>query len=379
MLPQNRENSAAGKAHRADVRVDTGDFLPLFLNDVPLLDVRAPVEFTRGSFPAAVNLPLLNDDERHTIGIKYKAEGQEAAVRLGHQLVSGDVKAQRLGQWLDFARQHPQGYLFCFRGGMRSHVVQQWMAEAGAPYPLVKGGYKALRRFLIDALDNLLATRDFIVIGGKTGIGKTTVIHELQNALDLEALARHRGSAFGRRLVQQPSQIDFENALAIRLLKLCHGSEKPVFLEDEGRLVGRCALPLSLLAGLKRWPVVILEETLENRISNVQKDYVTDLLAEYQGAHGEHGFAQFSAFLKDSLYRIRKRLGGVQYEKLTSMMDYALTVHEETQDESLHRIWIEELLVKYYDPMYDYQFSQKESRIVFRGPRAEVLDWCRRA
>lgn len=366
-------------AHKVHVRSDAGDFLPLFLNDIPLLDVRAPVEFAKGSFPGAVNLPLLNDEERQAVGTIYKAEGQDAAVRLGHKLVSGDIKAQRIGQWLDFAKRHPEGYLFCFRGGMRSHVVQQWMAEAGTPYPLVKGGYKALRRFLIDSLDNLVATGKFFVISGQTGIGKTIVIRELQNSVDIEALARHRGSSFGKRIAPQPGQIDFENALATRLLKVCKEPEKPVFIEDEGRLVGRCALPLSLLAGLKRWPTVILEETLENRISNVQKDYVTDLLAEYRAAYGENGFAQFAAYLKGSLDRIRKRLGGLQHDKLTSMMDYALAVQEETQDESVHRIWIEELLVRYYDPMYDYQFSQKEGRIVFRGGRAEVLDWCRRA
>jgi tRNA 2-selenouridine synthase len=357
----------------------SGDFLSLFLNDIPLMDVRAPVEFGKGAFPKAANLPLLSDDERHVIGITYKNEGQDAAVKLGHQLVSGDVKAQRIAQWLDFAKRHPQGHLYCFRGGMRSHIVQQWMKEAGTSYPLVKGGYKALRRFLIETLDDLVATKNFIVISGRTGIGKSIVIRELQqNSLDIEALANHRGSTFGRRLTPQPSQIDFENALAVRLLKLCHGRDKPVFLEDEGRLVGRCAIPIALLAGLQRWPTIILEDTLENRISNVQKDYVTDLLAEYQSAYGEEGFTKFAAFLTDNLHRIRKRLGGLRHDKVAALMDQALAVHRDMQDESLHRAWIEELLVSYYDPMYDYQFSQKEGRVVFRGNRPEVLDWCRR-
>jgi tRNA 2-selenouridine synthase len=356
----------------------TGDFLSLFVNDIPLMDVRAPVEFGKGAFPKAVNLPLLSDDERHIIGVTYKAQGQEAAVKLGHELVSGDVKAQRLAQWLDFARWHPEGYLYCFRGGMRSHVVQQWMAEAGTSYPLIRGGYKALRRYLIDMLDHLVSTKNFIVISGRTGIGKSIVIRELQQkSLDIEALANHRGSTFGRRLTPQPSQIDFENALAIRLLKLCHGSDKPVFMEDEGRLVGRCAMPPSLLAGLRRWPAVIVEDTLENRVSNVQKDYVTDLLAEYQAAYGAEGFEKFAAFLTGNLQRIRKRLGGLRYDKVVELMDQALSVHRDMQDESLHRAWIEELLTGYYDPMYDYQFAQKEARIVFRGNRAEVLDWCR--
>jgi tRNA 2-selenouridine synthase len=262
---------------------------------------------------------------------------------------------------------------------MRSHIVQQWMAEAGVSYPLVAGGYKALRRFLIEALDDMMETKNFIVISGRTGIGKTIVIRELQNSVDIEALANHRGSTFGRRLTPQPGQIDFENALTVHLLKLFDASDKPVFVEDEGRLVGRCALPPSLLAGLNRWPVVILDEPLENRISNVQKDYVTGLLAEYQAASPEEGFVNYAAFMKERLHRIRKRLGGLEYDRLGRLMDHALDVHQHMGDESLHRVWIEELLVKYYDPMYDYQFSHKEGRVVFRGNRAEVLEWCRRA
>ncbi|MBI1215973.1 MAG: tRNA 2-selenouridine(34) synthase MnmH [Alphaproteobacteria bacterium] len=356
---------------------ETDDFQSLFLNDVPLMDVRAPVEFAKGAFPGAVNLPLLNDDERHRIGITYKEEGQDAAVRLGHELVSGDVKAARVESWLDFARKNPRGCLFCFRGGMRSHIVQQWMAEAGVDYPLVTGGYKALRRYLIDTLDHLVATRDFIVIGGRTGNGKTLLVHDLKNAVDLEGLARHRGSSFGARIAPQPSQIDFENALAVQMLKLGHASEKPLFIEDEGRIVGRCALPPDLLAGLQQWPLALLDEDLGTRIANVQKDYVTDLLEEYRAAYGDEGFAQFSDFLRQSLDRIRKRLGGLRHKQVRELLDKALERHEQSGDESLHRAWIEELLVKYYDPMYEYQLSQKQGRVVFRGTRAEVLEWCR--
>ncbi len=357
-------------------RSDTDDFLHLFLNDVPMLDVRAPVEFARGSFPLAVNLPLLNDDERQAVGIVYKEEGQEAAIRLGHQLVGGDVKAERLRQWQAFAQQNPAGYLFCFRGGMRSHVVQEWLKDADIRYPLVKGGYKAMRRFLIGALDDIVRQRDFIIISGRTGTGKTTLIHQLPHAVDLEGLARHRGSSFGRRITPPPGQIDFENALAVRLLKLVHSTEKPLFIEDESRMVGRCALPLSLLAKMSAWPAVILKESLENRISAVLKDYVTDMLAEHQAAYGDEGFAKFADFLRDSLYRIRKRLGAERHRDILAMMEAALSAHQATGDESLHRQWIEILLTGYYDPMYDYQLSQKKNRTVFRGNRAEVLAWC---
>lgn len=357
-------------------RNDTDDFLHLFLKDVPLMDVRAPVEFTRGSFPSAVNLPLLNDNERQAVGTAYKKDGSEAAVKLGHQFVSGDVRSDRLRQWLEFAQKNPAGYLFCFRGGMRSHVVQEWLAAEGVHYPLVEGGYKALRRFLIEALEDIIARRKFIIISGRTGIGKTTLVHQLPRAVDLEGLARHRGSSFGRRITPQPSQVDFEHGLAVRLLKLAHSSEKPLFIEDESHIVGRCALPLEMVAKMKEWPAVVLEDRLENRISNVLKDYVTDMLTEHQAAYGDNGFAQFSDFLRGSLYRIRKRLGSERHRDILAVMENALDIQQATGDVSLHRQWIEDLLTGYYDPMYDYQLSQKKNTVVFRGTRDEVLAWC---
>ena len=129
-------------------RPDTDDYRALFLGDAPMMDMRAPKEFTQGSFPCASSLPLMSDDERAQVGSCYKQRGQQAAIELGHQLVSGGLKAQRLAGWVDFARNHPDGYVYCFRGGLRSQTVQQWLREAGVDYPLIKGGYKAMRRFL---------------------------------------------------------------------------------------------------------------------------------------------------------------------------------------------------------------------------------------
>lgn len=176
-------------------RPDTDQYRQLFLNDTPLMDVRAPVEFSRGSFPNTVNAPLMNDEERHRVGICYKEKGQDEAIKLGHQLVSGDIKAERIAAWKRFALEHPEGYLFCFRGGLRSRLTQQWLKEAGVDYPLVKGGYKALRRFLIDTLDEVVRSATFHIISGRTGTGKTRVLHQLPNPVDLEDLANHRAPA----------------------------------------------------------------------------------------------------------------------------------------------------------------------------------------
>ena len=116
------------------------DYRHIFLNDVPMMDVRAPVEFGQGAFPGVTNLPLMDDGERQQVGTCYKHKGQEAAIALGHQLVSGATKRQRIEAWAQFARAHPQGVLYCFRGGLRSQIVQQWLLnEVGIDYPRVVG------------------------------------------------------------------------------------------------------------------------------------------------------------------------------------------------------------------------------------------------
>ena len=199
-------------------RPDTEDFASVLLSGVPLLDVRAPVEFAQGAFPASVNLPLMNDEERHRVGLQYKQKGQDAAIVLGHALVSGEIKAQRVAQWVKFAQEHPEGYLYCFRGGLRSRISQQWLADAGLPYPRIIGGYKAMRSFLIEKLNTSIAASKFVLVAGFTGCGKTEVIQNLDAAIDLEKLAHHRGSSFGKHATDQPVQIDFDNLLAIALM-----------------------------------------------------------------------------------------------------------------------------------------------------------------
>ncbi|MDK9556299.1 tRNA 2-selenouridine(34) synthase MnmH [Marinobacter sp. M216] len=357
-------------------RPDTDDYLALFLNDVPLMDVRAPVEFDKGSFPSAENAPLMNDDERHRVGICYKEQGQDRAIELGHLLVSGDIKARRIEAWKQFVAQHPNGYLFCFRGGLRSRLTQQWIRESGIDYPLVKGGYKALRRFLIDSLEDRIKNSEFRILSGRTGTGKTRVLQQLPNPVDLEGLANHRGSSFGRQVSPQPSQIDFENRLAVAMLKAHHHKGGPVYLEDESRLVGRCALPESLRERMASAPLMVLEQPLAQRIAIIREDYVEGMCADYSRRDGEEaGWLNFRDYLLSALDRIRKRLGGERHKQLRSLMEAALERQERQQDLSGHDAWIQALLEDYYDPMYDYQLGQKEGRILVRGGPDVIRDW----
>ncbi|MDC0662209.1 tRNA 2-selenouridine(34) synthase MnmH [Marinobacter sp. SS21] len=359
-------------------RADTDNYLELFLNDIPLMDVRAPVEYQRGSFPNSCNAPLMNDDERHRVGICYKAKGQQQAIELGHQLVAGDIKAERIAAWKRFTLQHPDGYLYCFRGGLRSRLTQQWLRDAGIDYPLVTGGYKALRRFLIDQLEDLVQRTEFRILSGRTGTGKTRVLHRLPNPVDLEALANHRGSSFGRQVTPQPSQIDFENALAVAMLKASHQHGGPLYLEDESRLIGRCALPEAFRERMATAQLMILERPLAQRIAIIREDYVETMLAQYRDRDGQQaGWANFEDYLLSALDRIRKRLGGERHQQLRKTMETALQQQQAYGDPSGHDAWIEALLTDYYDPMYDYQLSQKEGRVVVRGSADDLVAWSR--
>lgn len=360
------------------MRDNSSDYRAIFLSGAPMMDARAPVEFDKGAFPGTVNLPLMNDLERQKVGTCYKQKGQQAAIELGHQLVSGELKAARIAAWAAFARANPEGYLYCFRGGLRSQLVQQWLKEAGIDYPRVLGGYKAMRSFLLETIEQAVAQCDFVVVGGLTGTGKTDVLYALDNRLDLEGHANHRGSSFGKRATAQPGQIDFENSLAIDILRKRAAGIESFVLEDESRLVGRCSLPLPLHQGMQEYPLVWLEDSLDGRVQRILRDYVIDLCAEFVDLHGaETGFALFSERLLESLANIRKRLGGERYQRFQQMMQAALDEQQSSGDTAWHRSWIVGLLTEYYDPMYAFQRESKGQRIEFSGTRDEVVAYLR--
>jgi len=355
--------------------LDIRDFPGLFLKDTPLIDTRSPGEFAKGSFPGAVNLPLLSDTERAQVGTTYKQKGQAAAIELGHQLVNGDVKAARVQLWCEYVQQHPQALLFCWRGGLRSQLSQAWMLEAGVACPRIVGGYKALRRFLIEQSSALSQTLPLILLAGMTGSGKTTLLLKIPRNIDLEGLANHRGSSFGRRPHGQPSQIQFENALAVALLKLANESHEPILIEDESSFIGSCSLPLTLFQQMKHSPRVLLALPLQSRIDNIIQDYVIDLHREYCKVHGEQGFALYSDNLTGGLERLQKRLGSEQYLAIRHALDKALAIQQETGKIEAHRQWISPLLANYYDNSYNYQLAKQQHTILFKGKPEEVEAW----
>jgi tRNA 2-selenouridine synthase len=356
------------------------DLASIFLEGRPMLDVRAPVEFAQGAFPTAENRPLLTDEERHRVGIRYKQAGQVAAIELGHRLVDRTEKARRIARWREFAEAHPGGALYCFRGGQRSRLTQQMLFEAtGIAYPRIIGGYKAMRRFLLQTLETRAPNAPLLLVGGRTGVGKTPFLRRFARYIDLEGHAHHKGSAFGREPIPQPTPIDFENRLAIDLLRLRHADETaPILLEDEGKMVGARLIPPPLFERMGRAPLAVIERPLEERVEQSLKDYIIDLEAGYRRVLGR-GTAgaepQLREHILGAIDRLAKRLGGLRHRRVRRLAETGLDAWYGHGDREGLRDLIRVMLVEYYDPMYDYQLRNKRERIAFTGAPDEVAQW----
>lgn len=330
-----------------------------------LIDVRAPVEFAQGALPGAVNLPLMDDEERRRVGIEYKQRGQEAAIALGERLVDGEVKAARVAAWGAELERYPDAIIYCFRGGLRSQIAQRWLGEAGIDRPRIRGGWKAMRQALFARIE-AAAEQPLLVVGGLTGCAKTDLVLALENGLDLEGCARHKGSAFGRHPLQAPSQIDFEHAMGLRLLAL----PGPVVVEDESRHIGGSNLPQAFWEGMRRAPRVRVEMPLDWRLAQIHRDYIEELWAVYRGQFGEWlGWALMRKQLEGALSRLRKRLGSARLARLQRLQALAFREHERGNSQA-HEAWLAPLLTEYYDPMYRYQLEKHDP-----GHFLHVGDW----
>ncbi|MEL0048178.1 MAG: tRNA 2-selenouridine(34) synthase MnmH, partial [Gammaproteobacteria bacterium] len=241
-------------------------------------------------------------------------------------------------------------------------LAQQWLADIGVDVPRVAGGFKALRNACLKILDQ--PDKSWWLISGRTGSAKTVLVQNIDQSIDLEGLANHRGSAFGRRLSPQPTPVTFENALAVKYLQ--HEFESLV-VEDESRTIGRIGLPLAWRQQMQEAPIALVEASFDERVEHIHKEYVVDAQLEHEQAGLPISALQHQ--YEEAAGRIKRRLGGVRFEQLSQKIREAFAG---TLD---HRAWISYLLREYYDPMYDFQLQRKIHRVAFRGNAAAVTEF----
>lgn len=335
-----------------------------------LIDARAPIEVARGALPFAHALPLMTDDERRRVGIRYKEAGPEAAMELGYELVGPDL-ARRTEAWRAVVDRGPTA-VTCWRGGLRSKLVVEFIGRTDVVR--VEGGYKALRADLLERLPGAVARKRLVVLTGLTGSGKTRLLRRLPagdalQVLDLEGEARHRGSAFGAEDEPQPSQQTFENAIAARLVL---SPAARLVVEDESRYVGRRTLPDPLLAAMRAAPVVVLEASLAARADLSYQEYV-------QAATARHGVARTAERLLADTGRLRRRLGGRRTDEVLARIAALARDGEAWHDPEAHRGWITTLLQEYYDVLYRKALAKHGRPVAFRGDDEEVRTWLTKA
>jgi tRNA 2-selenouridine synthase len=332
-----------------------------------LIDVRSLREVARGAMPGSHALPLMSDRERHEVGIRYKEAGQEAAIALGYEL-AGPHLPGRIEAWRGACARGPAA-VACWRGGLRSELALAFIDRGDVAR--VAGGYKALRRHVMEALPRSLGRKRLVVLTGLTGSGKTRLLRALPadgalQVLDLEGAARHRGSAFGAEDVPQPSQQTFENTLATELLL---SPAERLVVEDESRYVGRRTLPDDLMEAMRVAPLAVLETPMAERVSHIVEEYVLAMARR-------HGVRAARERLEHDTLRIRKRLGGGRTDGVVAAL-HAAEQADAWYEPGVHRWWVQTLLEHYYDRLYRKAIDRHERPVAFRGDAEEVTGYLR--
>jgi tRNA 2-selenouridine synthase len=267
------------------------------IKTIPCIDVRSPGEYLKAHIPSAHNIPLFENEERAKVGTRYKQQGKDNAVLLGLDIV-GPKLAGFVKKVNKICGENREIAVHCWRGGMRSGSFAWLLETAGYTVYILKGGYKAYRNHVLQSFDE---QRKLIVIGGKTGSGKTETLLELakngQQIIDLEGLAHHKGSSFGALgQLAQPQTEMFENLVHQQWSLL--DATKPIWIEDESKNVGSCMVPQGLFLQIRAAKVAFLEVPLEERLKFLVGTY---------GIENHDG-------LVSSVNKIEKRLGGQHHK-----------------------------------------------------------------
>lgn len=327
-----------------------------------ILDARSPSEHAEDRLPGAISAPVLDDHERAHVGTVYKQQSPFEARRIGAALVSRNI-ATLLETTLAGKPRDWQPLVYCWRGGNRSSALATVLARVGWRTAVLDGGYRAFRREVITGLAELPTRLQWHVVAGRTGSGKSLILQRLQaigaQVLDLEAIARHRGSVLGQMPAsEQPSQKNFESSLWNALRRF--DPARPVFVESESKRIGRCHVPDPLLARMRA--------SAGTRIELPPGHRATLLLREYQHFVSD----------RDILFEKLDRL--VPLHSRARVDDWRALAEAGRWPE-----FVEALLTTHYDPAYDKSIgrnypavSREGATLVLPDDSDAALDACAR-
>jgi tRNA 2-selenouridine synthase len=294
-----------------------------------VIDVRSPSEFALDHVPDALNCPVLDDDERAAVGTMYKQASPFDAKKIGAALVSRNIARHIEARFRERGREW-RPLVYCWRGGKRSGAMAHVLREIGWPAATLEGGYRAYRREVVRQLEDLPARFGFEVICGATGSGKSRLLEALAargtQVLDLEGIARHRGSVLGDLPGDpQPSQKMFDSLVWDQLRRF--DASRPVIVEAESKKIGQLQIAAPLLERMRASPCMRIEAPIDER--------VRFLIEEYRH------FLEDPERLKDKLGCLRNLYGKEVLDRWSLQIDA--------------RDWhalVADLLVKHYDPAY---------------------------
>ncbi|QGU94532.1 tRNA 2-selenouridine(34) synthase MnmH [Clostridium bovifaecis] len=305
-----------------------------------LVDVRSPGEYEDATIPGAVNVPLLDNEERRIVGTIYVKESVEKAKRMGLELV-GKKLPFLYDKIRELEKEHKNIVFFCARGGFRSVTISTLMASLGVNASKLMGGYKGYRKVVNEELPILNEEVTYVVLHGNTGVGKTEILKKLcqdgYEVLDLEGAANHRGSLLGSVGLGQPrSQKQFESLVYDTLRRR---KSDIVFVEGESRRIGNIVIPSSIWERMEEGVHILVQAPLEFRANLILKEYMK-----------KEGFEKEILFALDLLKKYMSEENIQRYEKMAVDKEY--------------KELAEQLMVKYYDPLYassekKYEYNKK--------------------
>jgi len=233
------------------------------------IDTRSPAEYELDHLPNAINLPILDNEERAIVGTLYKQVSREKAIEKGVEYFSA-----KLPQFMKEVDKHKNELIiiYCWRGGMRSRTVVALLESLGYNILQLAGGHKAFRAYVRERLENYILKAELVVFWGLTCTGKTRLLQNFSNFLDLEELAQHRGSLYGHIGLKPNSQKRFENLFLQRLDQL--NKEKYLFVEGESRKIGDVQIPEFFYKAMLKGKHVLVERSMEKRAEEAVKNYM---------------------------------------------------------------------------------------------------------